>query len=122
MPRRPLNPLIKLAKVMPSEIDRFALRYDMAEDKKEFVKTIGDLHNLPPENKSLYAKVTLALNITDDVYNDCMLYMLNTHSNQNGVNHTGDSDRLYAMTDFIVQAYVDVSSLSHYGTPLYISV
>ena len=109
MPRKPLNPLIKLAKIMGAEIDRFPLRYDMADDKKEIVRSIGDLHNLPPENKGLYAKVTLALNITDDVYNDCMLYMLNHHSNQNGINHTSDSDRLYAMSDFIVQAYVDVS-------------
>ena len=109
MPKKPLNPLVQLAKLILSEIDKFAHKYDMATDKKAFVKTIGDLHNLPPENKSLYAKVTLELGITDDIYNDCVLHEFNKHSQQDGVNHTGDSDRLYAMCDFIVQAYVDVS-------------
>ena len=56
MPRRAINPLIKLAKLMPLEIDKFARQYDLADDKKAFVRTIGDLHNLPEENKSIYAK------------------------------------------------------------------
>ena len=94
---------------MPAEINCFVLCYDMADDKKEFVKSIGNLNYLPPEKKSLYAQVTMAINITDDVYNNCMLYMLNNHSNQNGINHAFNSDRLYAMSYFIVQAYVDVS-------------
>ena len=110
MPKGTINPLVKLAKLMPSEIDKFARRYDMAENKKEFCKTIGDLHSLPPEKKYLYAKITLAVGITGDVYNDCMIHMFNNHSRQDGINHTGDSDRLYAMSDFIVQAYIDVSS------------
>ena len=109
MPKGTINPLVKLAKLMPSEIDKFARKYDLADDKKAFCKAIGDLHNLPPEKKHLYAKVTLAVGITDDVYNDCMIHMFNNHSKQDGVNHTGDSGRLYAMCDYIVQAYIDVS-------------
>ena len=98
---------------MPAEINHFALHYEMAKNKKEFVKSIVDLHNLPPEKKSLYAQVTMAINITDDVYNNCMLYMLNNHSNQNGINHAFNSDRLYA-----VQVQIQGGSPGGPGPPL----
>ena len=110
MPRRLPNPLIQLAKLMSGEIDKFALRYDESSDKKAFVKALGKLHNLPPAMRHLYAEVTNAVGITDDVYSDAQIYMLTYHSNQHGIDKSGDGDRLRALVDFIIQAYVDVST------------
>ena len=107
-----VNPLISLAKIMRSEIDKFAVKYDNAEDKDALIHSLGDLHNLTDIQKSngMYASITNAVGITDDIYNDCLLHMFHNHSNQGGVNRCGDDDRLRALSDFVVQAYVDVSS------------
>ena len=107
-----VNPLIALAKIMRSEIDKFAMKYDQSEDKPALVRSLGDLHNLSAAQKEqgMYAAITNAVGITDDVYNECQLHMFHHHSNQGGVNRCGDSDRLRALSDYIVQAYVDVSS------------
>ena len=107
------NPLTALAKIMHPEIDKFANKYDQAEDKDALIHSLGDLHNLSEAQKStgIYALVTKAVGITDNVYNDSMLHMFHHHSNQNGVNRCGDSDHLRALSDFVVQGYVDVSRL-----------
>ena len=106
-----VNPLIALAKIMRSEIDKFAKKYDECDDKPALVRSLGDLHNLSDAQKKagMYAAITNAVGITDDIYNDCQLHIFHHHSNQGGVNRCGDSDRLRALSDFLVQAYVDVS-------------
>ena len=95
---------------MSGEIDKFTLRYDESSDKKAFVKALGKLHNLPPAMRHLYAEVTNAVGIMDDVYSDAQMYMLTYHSIQHGIDKSGDGDCLRALVDFIVQAYVDVST------------
>ena len=109
MPHRPVNPLIKLANAMSDDIDKFAAGYDDAIDKKLFIRNIGDLYRMSENQKGMYANITTAVGITDDVYNDTFIYLFKNHSQQGGINRQGDSARIYAMADFIVQAYVDVS-------------
>ena len=109
MPRKPVNPLIKLANVMSEEVDKFAARYDDAIDKKEFVRNIGDLQTLTENQKGMYANITNAVGITDDIYNDTFIHLFRNHSHQGGINRQGDSSRIYAMADYLVQTYVDVS-------------
>ena len=111
MPRKPVNPLIKLANIMPEALDKFAAKYDDAIDKKAFVREIGDLHNLSENQKGMYAQITLAVGITDDVYNDTFIHLFKNHSQQGGINRQGDSSQIYTMADYLVQAYVDVSSI-----------
>ena len=98
------NPLTALAKIMHPEIDKFANKYDQAEDKDALIHSLGDLHNLSEAQKStgIYALVTKAVGITDNVYNNCMLHMFHHHSNQNGVNRCGDSDHLRALSAFLL--------------------
>ena len=67
MPRRPVCPLIKLAKVMAEYVDSFAEKYDDAIDKKEFVRQIGDLQTLTANQKGMYADITKAV-VIDDTY------------------------------------------------------
>ena len=114
MPRKPVNVLIKLAKVMEEEIDIFAAKYDDAIDKKQFVREIGDLQTLTGNQKGMYAQITNAVGITDEVYNEAYIHMFRNHSNQGGVNKTGDGSRIYTMCDYIVQTYVDVSNFGSY--------
>ena len=114
MPKQKPNPLIKLAQLMCGELDKFALKFDESSDKKALVRSLGKLHNLPPAMKHMYAEITNAIGITDDVYNDAQIYMLTYHSNQRGVDRSGDGDCLRALVDFIVQAYVDVSGTLTY--------
>ena len=108
MPKQKPNPLIKLAQLMCSELDKFALKFDESSDKKALVCSFGRLHNLPPSMKHMYAEITNAIGITDDMYNDAQISMLTYHSNVRGVDRSGDGDRLRALVDFIVQAYVNV--------------
>ena len=82
MPKQKLNPLIKLAQLMCGELDKFALKFDESSDKKALVRSLGKLHNLPPAMKHMYAEITNAIRITDDMYNDAQIYMLTYHSNQ----------------------------------------
>ena len=82
MPRQKQNPLITLAQLMCGEIDKFAIKYDESSDKRAFVRSLGKLHNLPAAMKHMYAEITNAVGITDDVYSDAQIYMLTYHSNQ----------------------------------------
>ena len=94
---------------MSSELDQFACKYDNAEDKEEFHRSIGDVVVLSRDNRDLYIKLTTALGITDGVENELDLYLIYHHSNQNGKNRMGDRDRVYAMMEYLIQTYVDVS-------------
>ena len=94
---------------MSEDVDTFACKYDDAIDKKAFVRGIGDLQTLSENQKGMYANITNAVGITDDVYNDCYIHIFREHSHQGGINHNGDTPRIYAICDFLVQNYVDVS-------------
>ena len=92
MPQKRKNQLIEMALVIPEDIDKFTIEYDVAVDKKDFVNSIGDFIALRNSNIALFTKMTKSLKLTDDDENDCCLHMLLHHSNQNNVNHQHDTD------------------------------
>ena len=109
MPRRKPNPLVTLAKAVPTDVDKIALEYDSATDKEQFIDDLGDLMKLRRDNISLYARLTLALGIHQKVEEETEQYLILYHSNQGGVDRSTDNNRVYAMMMYLVQTYVDVS-------------
>ena len=60
MSHRKTNPLVKLACIIPKEIDAFAERYDRAVDKEKLLADLGDLLKLRKTNWS-YMRTSLIL-------------------------------------------------------------
>ena len=92
------------------EASGFAKAYDEAQDKAEFRLAIGDTVVLHNENIALYAGLTKAMGITESVESDTNLYLMYHHSNQGGINRKGDRDCVNAMTDYLIQTYINVST------------
>ena len=109
MGRKKLNPLVKLAKINPQEVDKFAEKYDQNADKEHTIQQLGDLMKLRKTNLALYANITNALGINQQVEEDAELHITLHHSNQNGKDHSTDHDRTHALVLFLIQTYVDVS-------------
>ena len=109
MPHRKINPLIKLARIMPKDIDAFAKKYDRAVDKEKILGDLGDLMKLRTTNLALYANITLALGLNEQVEEETELHIRLHHANQGGADHTTDDNRTHALVLLLIQTYVDVS-------------
>ena len=110
MPRRKTNPLVKLARIIPKEIDAFAERYDRAVDKEKLLADLGDLLKLRKTNLALYANITNTLGLDQQVEEETEMHIRLHHANQLGADHTTNDDRTHALVLFLIQTYVDVSN------------
>ena len=111
MPRRKPNPLLKLARIIPKEIDLFAAKYDKSNDKEQVLAELGDLMKLRRTNLALYASITNALGLNQQVEEEVEVHIRLHHARQDGNDYTTDDDRTHALVLFLIQYYVDVSKM-----------
>ena len=113
MPRRKQNPLIKLAKIIPKELDKFAEQYDRTTDKEKLIGDLGDLMKLRRTNLGLYANITNTLGLNQQCEDETEVHIRLHHSNQQGVDQSTDDQRIHALVLFLIQYYVDVSEICY---------
>ena len=114
MPRRKANPLLKLAHIIPKDIDAFAETYDRAVDKGKLLADLGDLMKLRRTNLALYVNITNTLGLDQQVEEETEVHIRLHHANQGGANHTTNDDRTHVLVLFLIQTYVDVSTSGYW--------
>lgn len=103
------NPLVTLAKKIPKEIDIFAVGYDEAVDKNDYMMGISDLMSLKKNNSPSYASMCYALGIHQGIIEEAESHIRLYHSYQNGVNRMGDNKRIDNIIEFLTFKFIDVS-------------
>ena len=71
---------------------------------------LGDLMKLRKSNLGLYANITNALSLNQQVEEDTEVHIRLHHANQGGVDRSTDDNRTHALVLFLIQTYVDVSN------------
>ena len=110
MPHRKQNPLIKLAKIIPKDIDLFAEQYDKSNDKEKLLADLGDLMQLRRSNLALHANITNTLGLNQQVEEETEVCIRLHHSNQGGLDRSTDDNSTHALVLYLIQTYVDVSN------------
>ena len=76
MPHGKINPLVNVAKEMLGEAVKFGKRYQSAENPDAVIQSLGKLHSLCGSDADLYTPITLAIGITDEVYQGCVMFFV----------------------------------------------
>ena len=114
MPPRKINPLIATAKRLSADLDVFALAYDASSDKDSFMLCLGDTMELRKDNHALFCRMNYALGINQQVEEEAEEYIRLYHSNQNGIDKLRDQKRIFALINYLICKYIDVSLCYRY--------
>ena len=82
MPRGRINPLVNVAKEMLGEAVKFGKRYQSAENPDAVIQSLGNLHSLSGSDADMYTPITLAIGVTDEVYQGCVMFFVSTLQEQ----------------------------------------
>ena len=109
MGKRRENKLLFLAWNLKPELHKFLNQWECAENKEEFLLTIGDFKRLRYSNFEAYVGNLRALDVSDLDTIEVEIFIMEQLSNN--INDKGNSEHHRAGVDYVIEQFVDVSLL-----------